>query len=237
MCTLTFARSVGGVLITMNRDDAPAREETAPRQWDRAGHRFVAPLDALGGGTWMAANRYGVTACLLNRYDPAPAGDVTRGAIVPEAMGGDTVDSAVALVTRLDHKRFSPFSCIVVSTARAARLDWTGDTLVETTLPVGSSWMATSSSWRPDFVTEQRQALFDACLATECSVSSGLEAFHCMRKPEDDVWAPMMLREHSQTKSVTQVELGDHASRMSYWRRESAILNRFTAPDVVLDIV
>ena len=59
----------GGYWIAANRDEALARPEAvAPQihQWD--GCRVAAPIDPVGGGTWIAVNENGLSVTLLNGY-------------------------------------------------------------------------------------------------------------------------------------------------------------------------
>ena len=40
-----------------------------PRIGDVRGVSFVAPIDGDHGGSWIGVNQFGLTLCLLNRYD------------------------------------------------------------------------------------------------------------------------------------------------------------------------
>jgi uncharacterized protein with NRDE domain len=71
----------------MNRDDLADRPEAAPAEWPSAKPAFVAPKDLQAGGTWIGVNDHGVIACLLNRYDAAPAGHISRRSIVWKQCG------------------------------------------------------------------------------------------------------------------------------------------------------
>ncbi len=81
MCTVSWLADHDGYCLLFNRDEKRTRGVAQPPQiYLRDQVRFVAPIGADGGGTWLASNEYGVTICLLNAYPkqgmregPAPA--------------------------------------------------------------------------------------------------------------------------------------------------------------------
>ncbi|MEZ5956233.1 MAG: NRDE family protein [Hyphomonadaceae bacterium] len=232
MCTLTILRESGRVLVTMNRDDAASREEAPPQRWPDAELAFGAPRDVQAGGTWIGANRHGIIACLLNRYDDAPKGKQSRGGIVIEAMRGASIEASVGAVTSLELTTYSPFTCIVIVKGGAVRLDWDGTRLRRGDFANDEELaMATSSSWRFDEVKAQREALFQDLMSDRGDIANKLATFHSRRVPADDAWAPMMLRPQSLTKSVTQIELIPSGAEVRYWTREAAIARELKAPE------
>lgn len=237
MCTLTILRMNGRVLVTMNRDDAATRGETPPQLWPNTDLEFVAPRDVQAGGTWIGINSHGVIACLLNRYDAAPKGKQSRGGIVIEAMRGSSIEASVGAVNALALEAYSPFTCIVIAQGGAVRLDWDGAHIGRGDFATGVGIaMATSSSWRFDEVKAQREALFQDMVSSGGDAAGKLAAFHTKRVSADDAWAPMMLRPQSQTKSVTQIELGQRRAEMRYWTRDAAIARGLKTPEHCVSI-
>lgn len=237
MCTLTVHRDDRRVLVTMNRDDSAAREEAPPELWEDAEYPFVAPRDLQAGGTWIGVNCHGVVACLLNRYDAAPAGRVSRGQIVLEAMRGSSLGTAHDALIALDHHDYLPFTCVVIGEHAATRLDWTGAHLKQTKFsPLGEIMMLTSSSWQFDEVAAQREALFREIWAERGDAVDKIAVFHSRRARADDAWAPMMLRDHSRTKSVAQIELSSSGAELRYWTRDAAIDRRLTSPETSIGL-
>jgi uncharacterized protein with NRDE domain len=234
MCTLSILREAKALTVTMNRDDAAHRAEAPPSLWLARGTAFAAPKDLQAGGTWIGVNGHGVVACLLNRYDPAPPGRASRGAIVVEAMGGASVGHASAILSRLEHEAYAPFTCVVIDRRSASRLDWTGSDLSRTDLEIEADAMVTSSSWQFDQVSAQRADLFQNLRQTENDAVARIAAFHSHRDITRDAWAPMMQRTHSETRSITQVELSDQAAEMRYWSRDAAIARQLTSPETVV---
>lgn len=236
MCTLTLLREADRVTVTMNRDDLIARAEDGPQIRRLQGATFAAPLDLQAGGAWIAVNTHGVIACLLNRYDPVPAGATSRGAIVIDAMRAADATEALARLHALSHELYAPFTCIVVTRSAQARFDWNGADARATMCEGSNPWMTTSSSWAFEDVRARREALFAATWSRADAPFDKIAAFHCKPISSGDAWAPMMKREKSHTKSVTQVELGATRAAMRYWRRERAIANGLSAPDTALSL-
>jgi hypothetical protein len=219
----------------MNRDDVIERPESGPRLWSKHGSTFAAPIDLQAGGVWIGVNAHGVIACLLNRYDAgAPVGVSSRGAVVVDAMRASAATEALKRLQALDHLLYSPFTCIVLSLTAGVRFDWDGAHAQAAALDEASPWMTTSSSWALDEVRKRRQALFAATWSQPGDPDSKISAFHCRSVEGGDAWAPMMKRESSQTKSVTQVEVGSGRATMKYWRRERALAQGLSDAETAL---
>lgn len=236
MCTLTVVRERDRLIVTMNRDDVTEREEAPPALWPDAEPIFVAPRDLQAGGSWIGVNRHGVIACLLNRYDDAPTGTTSRGNIVIEAMRGATIKTACGTLTTLDHRAYSPFSCLLIAMSGVVRLDWTGSSLRRQEFSGASDLMTTSSSWRFDDVKAEREALFEEIWSWRRNTADKVATFHTRRIRAHDAWAPMMLRPKSRTKSITQIELTPDGAEMRYWTRETAIINELRTPESSIHI-
>jgi uncharacterized protein with NRDE domain len=221
----------------MNRDDAAARVEAPPRLQRISGVVYAAPVDAQSGGTWIAVNAHGVAACLLNRYDDAAVGAWSRGQIVPAAMSACDAEGAAAIVHRMERERFAPFTCVLLSARQAFRMEWNGARLETAPVRAALPWMMTSSSWRLQEVRKQRDALFrNVVVSATDAPETAVSAFHTARNPEHDCWAPMMLRDASETKSITQIALHGDECELRYWSRASALARGLTEPDVSIGI-
>src|SRR5258706_9326042 len=88
MCTLSVITQDNGYLLAMNRDEKITRGAgEGPEIQDLNGTTAVYPSDG-AGGTWIAANEYGITLALLNWNDIVllPLGRSkarSRGEIIP----------------------------------------------------------------------------------------------------------------------------------------------------------
>lgn len=88
MCTLSVITRNNGYLLAMNRDERIARGAGTLLELHQVnGTTAIYPSDGVGG-TWIAANEYGITLALLNWNDPAPNGTASvrtrsRGRVIP----------------------------------------------------------------------------------------------------------------------------------------------------------
>ena len=147
-------------------------------------------------------------------------------------MRGPSIDAVCKILNALDHSDYSAFTCLLIAEHGATRLDWTGSRLHRTDLPADNSvMMVTSSSWQFEEVKAKREALLQEIWADRDDVVDKVGAFHSRRVKENDAWAPMMQRPHSQTKSVTQVELTSSGAQMHYWTRDTAVDRQLTSPE------
>ncbi len=118
MCTVVLLirpRHEWPVLLAANRD------ERLDRPWDHpAAHWPERPgvgggRDRMAGGTWMAGNRAGVVATVLNRpgtLGPAP-GRRSRGELPLLALDHQTAAAAAVAIGALDAAAWRPFNMVV----------------------------------------------------------------------------------------------------------------------------
>lgn len=230
MCTVTFVGDSDRLLLTMNRDDAIVRVETPPREAHANEIAYLAPIDVRSGGTWIGVNALGVAACLLNRYDAAPPPTLSRGLIIPEAMGARDANEAMEKVSALEHALFAPFTCLILSRARGFRLDWNGARLESLAIESPPPWMTTSAALTD--VRTHREALFErVVLHADTNMDDAVSTFHARRDAANERAAPLMQRESWQTMSITQIAFDRDGCDLRYWSRESALANGLTNPD------
>src|ERR1041384_8245608 len=67
VCTVSWVHQPGGYHLLCNRDEKRTRGAAfAPQVLERGGVRYIAPIDSECGGTWLSANEFGLSVCLLN---------------------------------------------------------------------------------------------------------------------------------------------------------------------------
>ncbi|MBS1740486.1 hypothetical protein CMU80_01730 [Elizabethkingia anophelis] len=66
MCTVTYIPTADGFYLTSSRDEKASRATIPPAKYSAGGIDLIYPKDELAGGTWIASNYNGRTACLLN---------------------------------------------------------------------------------------------------------------------------------------------------------------------------
>lgn len=215
MCTATLLRTSDTLLLTMNRDEARTRGPERPPACHAADHGlcWAAPADSDKGGTWMAMNNHGLVGCLLNRYqDNAPVGlDVaaSRGLILPRLMEERSVSSAQMALDggALPVDAYPPFTLVLAGPDSAVQVDWRGAGPL-LTAAIAPGWaLITSSFFEPEKVLPWRRGAFDTWLAAGASMERGVPALHLHCPPGAEAVAPMMSRDISCTRSITQITL------------------------------
>src|SRR5215470_2366098 len=69
MCTVSWIAEENGYQLFSNRDERHTRKPALPPAVrEQRGIRFVTPIDGDHGGSWIGVNQFGLSLCLLNRY-------------------------------------------------------------------------------------------------------------------------------------------------------------------------
>lgn len=112
MCSIILRLTPEGCFIAANRD------EMASRAWEPPGEYWpgiCGGRDILAGGTWLALNRAGVMATVLNRtgtLGPAP-GKHSRGELPLLALHEDSAEAAANAIARLNAGHYRPFNMVL----------------------------------------------------------------------------------------------------------------------------
>lgn len=230
MCTVTIHRDAASLLVTMNRDEMIARgPEEPPRVFagKKGAPDWVAPIDTQAAGTWMGANAHGVVACLLNAYLPEdaegplpPPGDVSRGSIIPQVLARGPFDSMGPwLREEFDPRLYAPFTLLLMGKGGAMKFRWHRlHGLEEWELDVGWT-MVTSALFYMEEIRQFREERFKEWRREGQSMAHLLPTFNLLQVPGREDWSPLVRRDWSGTRSITQVSLGpeDDALEMRYW--------------------
>jgi hypothetical protein len=244
MCSVSWSRGGGRLIIVMNRDErrdrAPARR---PRRWSGAGGAgrggFTAPVDGEAGGTWIAARDSGVVLALLNHQPvsrsrhgaragmrrpgssrsgpPLPPARVSRGLLVT-TLAAERRNPDAARLRSAGLASFAPFRLFVAGPSTPPRVfTWDGATLTSRRLHPRRGFL-TSSSWNPRAVIAARQAAFRAFARRHRQPTrADLLAFHASADdPRGTPWAICMSREDACTVSTTVVDVDPSGVSMRY---------------------
>jgi hypothetical protein len=112
MCSIILRIGPDGVLIGANRDEILARSWAGPAEYWPG---IIGGRDLLGGGTWMAINRHGVLAAVLNRHGslgPAP-GKRSRGELPLLALRERSAEAAAERLGELDAGAYRSFNLVL----------------------------------------------------------------------------------------------------------------------------
>ena len=204
MCTVSWLHNANGYELFCNRDERKARAAAwAPRVRELRGVRFIAPIDAQHGGSWLTVNQFGTTFSLLNRYNLAVASGnkTSRGLLLYDVLDCTAPAEVEARLRRLSLAAFQPFTLAIVPSHSPAQLfQWNGSQLlVETNvgLPL------TSSSFDTQNVIAQRQAAYRKIQPVISRKS--LINFHHSHEPLAPEAAVCMHRAETQTVSFSHI--------------------------------
>ena len=115
MCTVTFIPLRDKVFITHNRDESSSRAKAvAPQEYNVNGHTLLFPRDGAAGGSWIAVNKNGAAAVLLNgafeKHQWQPPYVRSRGLVFLDIIAADSV---IAAYQSLNLQGIEPFTVIL----------------------------------------------------------------------------------------------------------------------------
>jgi hypothetical protein len=217
MCTVSWVQTPEGYHLLCNRDEKRSRAVALPPSIQARGWvRFIAPVDPDSGGTWIAVNEFGVSACVLNGANltcPPPLMSKSsnkiprsRGLLVREVVWANSTDECILWMNQLDLTPFAPFTVAFLEPDKPAAIaEWNGEDT--TIVRSGDSYMPlTSSSFDPEGVRKTRlnelAGRVSACGRIDHAV---LHAFHSSHGERADAYSPCMHREDAETVSFSWV--------------------------------
>jgi hypothetical protein len=214
MCTVSWAATAEGYELFCNRDERRTRKAAhAPTVRNSRGVRFLAPTDAEAGGTWVAANEYGLTLCLLNRHtegESQAAGEFkSRGLLLPDLMSLRDPAEVMRAVARGGLSQFRPFTLLALAVgATPAAACWTGSRLLVCDEDGDSLLPLTSSSFNTAEVVRARRELFQSMAAGPTNRPAELlTRFHHSHDPEPGPLSVCMHRPDASTVSFSRVKV------------------------------
>ena len=131
MCTLTVVTRNDTYLMAMNRDEKIARGAGTPaeaHEFDST--RAIYPNDG-DGGTWIAANAYGIGLALLNWNDITPPGAAlkrrSRGRVIPALIDSRSLWELHAVFSVSNFAGMLPFRLVGVFPSEREIWEWRWD--------------------------------------------------------------------------------------------------------------
>lgn len=217
MCTCSWLHCDGGYDLLFNRDEQWSRKTALlPRLLVRNGARYLAPIDADAGGTWLGVNAFGVSVGLLNRYQdmggpPIASAQpvepfISRGILVKNLLDSRSPEEARSRVESLDLARFQPFTLIVIAPAQPALLmEWNSrdlsiDPQADRQMPLSSSSYDTGNA------LQYRRDLL-ARLGSGKLTPETLRTFHASQEPGRAAYGPCMERSDAHTVSFSWIRV------------------------------
>jgi hypothetical protein len=206
MCTVSWIHSGEGFELFCNRDEKRTRSRAVePQIAKRRGVRYIAPIDADFGGTWLAANELGIAVGLLNGPGEK-RGQASRGFLVAAVADTGSAEDACGRLAAMDLSPYSPFTVVALGPCgKSAVADWDGVEL-KSASDASSRMPLTSSSFDPAEVSAARQAEFIHRASSAGRLDSGvLHAFHSSHGVRRSAYSTCMHRDDAHTVSFSRV--------------------------------
>jgi Transport and Golgi organisation 2 len=220
VCTVSWVHQPEGYHLLCNRDEKRTRGAAfAPQVMERNGVRYIAPIDPDHGGTWLSANEFGLSVCLLNGTADVEPRDLrrSRGLLLRELAWAPGADECALWLRHLDLTPFAPFSILILEPGRSGILaEWNGGEL--TVDPAGDSHMPlTSSSYDAAGVRRARLNEFARRVGAIHPFDPALLYwFHSSHGTAPDAYSTCMHREDAETVSFSWVVVSMQAVRFLY---------------------
>jgi hypothetical protein len=222
MCTVSWAHGADGYDLFFNRDELHTRApELPPIARELAGVDTLGPRDGDHGGTWLLANEYGLTICLLNDYEPAwrrvPTPRVSRGHLVLACAAARSHADVIAALQAQPLSRTLPFCLMALSLHEGPLLlGWQGAQLTRRRDGDGIP-LLTSSSYAPEVVLPARMGRFWSFVRSVEDVrAENLSAYHQQHDTSAGANSVLMRRSDACTRSTTHVRLDREGVWMRY---------------------
>jgi hypothetical protein len=223
MCTLTWTAARRGYELFFNRDELNSRAAETPPELGRCeGVAYIAPRDGQSGGTWILANEFGLTVCLLNDYGAAwrpvlNQSRVSRGAIVRACAAATTHDEVVDAVQAQPLAATPAFQLVAFSPEEGPLfLHWRGAQLVRCETAVCAPPIS-SSSYATEEVIARRIGQFSASVRSPRNAEPAeLAAFHRQHAPSSGAHSVLMRRDDASTRSIIHVTVAERSVRLDY---------------------
>lgn len=222
MCTVTWWRGPDRYEVLFNRDERRTRAPAQPPRLHLCSHvQFLAPLDPVGGGSWLAVNERGVTAGLLNYYEreaaAAPADPISRGLLLVTLMECRSAQELAALAAERAGARFAPFLLLAFGPDGARQVRWDGQR-AEVLVLSGADRPVSTSSFDTARVLACRRERY-AELAGANPEPEALERFHFSEDPRGGPWSVCMMRDDARTVSFSRVRVERDQVSLEYRAR------------------
>jgi hypothetical protein len=220
MCTVSWLHDSSGYQLFCNRDEKLTRADALPPAvYSRGGVRYIAPIDADYGGTWLATNEFGVTLCLLNGVSVHCLHffSISRGTLIPELIAASSALEAVRHAGAMDLGAYAPFVLVALEQQfPACLLIWDGRDKITTAN--GDAFMPlASSSFDPAGVCEHRRAWMRSLRSARGTLDAALlRDFHASHGAGASAFSPCMHRADAQTVSFTHVNVSGTSVQLFY---------------------
>ncbi|HET8886925.1 MAG TPA: NRDE family protein [Salinimicrobium sp.] len=233
MCTVTLVpikSEKNAFILTSSRDEAVARETSAPDFHVFNSKKMLYPKDALAGGTWIGVNENHRVVNLLNGgfkpHKREKSYKMSRGILVKEFLAADDIKE---FIDGYDFFGIEPFTVIIVDVEEKLcfyELVWDGKKKYFQQLDL-KSHIWSSSPLYSNNIKKQREELFFEFQKNKEINSENLWQLHhktASGNPEVDF---IIDRGFLKTKSITQiVKTSKHVKMLYQDLKKNEIVNK-----------
>ena len=222
MCTVSWLHRSDGYELFCNRDERHIRKPAGgPAIQKMRGIRFIAPVDGDYGGSWISVNEYGLTLCLLNRYEDGwpvlKANYQSRGLLLTGLMDCRSRSEVYARTSNLDLSAYQPFTLLCLVPGEASLLVyWSGRRLSIDNDGESSMPLISSSYDRTNVMATRRKLLQQRAAQSTGVTSSLLYDFHRSHDPAPGAYSVCMHREDAATVSFSHIKVTEQMIEFSY---------------------
>ncbi|NNK97015.1 MAG: hypothetical protein HKP41_21890 [Desulfobacterales bacterium] len=220
MCTVSWWRNGSEYGLLFNRDESRKRlDALPPRLHNNSDCRYLCPIDADAGGTWLFVNQYGLIGCILNNY-PSQAIEVpsavSRGLLLKSLSCQQDIDSVEAVLTQMRRMRYHPFFILVMQARSMSLFAWDGARMV-VSKDDSIKRPLTTSGYRAREVTKFRINRFkELCGGNTEPSQRQLARFHSQFHPDFPAHSVLMSRPETRTVSQSQIRVTSELITFSY---------------------
>ena len=219
MCTMSWFKTVDGYELFFNRDEIKTRRRAeVPVIYNDNDVQIASPTDADAGGTWISANHFGITLCLLNHYEKEQlirhTDWMSRGDIIRRLAVHSSLTNIEESFSSIDLGQYKPFRLYVLDRlGKSVFFTWDGQTMLK---EYDIITPRSSSSYKPEMVRKARKNLF---LSKKLSESKDREAyldFHRSHEPGRSAYSVCMHRDNASTVSLSHIIVDADTVAFSY---------------------
>lgn len=187
MCTVSFVKTNGKIIITSNRDEKIIRSNAIePKTYHLNNKKVIFPKDNKAGGTWYAIDEHSNVLVLLNgaeeKHFLKQSYRKSRGLIVLDLIGSN---SPLEAWNDIDLENIEPFTLVLFENQKLFQLRWNEIKKSSLELDTNQSHLWSSSTLYSKEIREKRAHWFHTFLDTKPEVNE-IELFNFHRYTEEE---------------------------------------------------
>jgi uncharacterized protein with NRDE domain len=221
MCTVSFVKVEGKVIITSNRDERVLRPSAEPpKMYHLNNKKLIFPKDPQAGGTWFAVGVNGTVLVLLNganeKHIVSGPYRLSRGLIVLDIISHV---SPKDFWDEIDLDNIEPFTIVLFQNEALYQLRWNALAKEKIVLDTTKKHIWSSSPLYSAAIRKEREVLFYAALQNKAAIDEqAMYQFHRYTDIEDVENGLVINRDNNlKTLSITQTVIEDNKVNVLYY--------------------